>query len=159
MGNILDTNQIEAVVKQLKKLGKKTVLVGGCFDILHAGHIDFLKKSKEEGDVLIVLVESDKTIKKLKGKNRPINNQEDRTAILSNLKMVDHVIPLKPLKTDEEYTHLVKMIEPDIIAVTKGDPLIKVKEAQAKKVNARIVEIEKKENYSTTIIAERLLRV
>ncbi len=154
MGQIILIEQVQEITK-LKHLGKTLVLAGGCFDILHAGHIEFLKKAKNLGDHLIILLESDENIKRLKGKNRPINNVFDRATILANLKMIDYVIPLKPLKNDDDYTSIVKMIEPDIIAVTHGDPLIEVKENQAKQVNAKVVVLPKKENYSTSIIAKR----
>ena len=77
---------------------KNIVLVGGCFDIVHLGHLIFLEKAKAKGDILIVLLESDENIRKNKGQNRPINNQEDRALFLSKLKMVDKLDILQSLQ-------------------------------------------------------------
>ncbi len=132
----------------------KTVLVGGCFDILHIGHITFLEKAKEQGDILVVLLESDEVIRKSKGKDRPINNQEDRAKILLALKYVDRVIPLPYMKTDREYDELVEKIKPDIIATTFGDPGISHKIRQAKKlgIELKIVTNMIKDSSTTNLI-------
>lgn len=157
MGKILNIKDIPKEIENLKKNKNKIVLIGGCFDILHAGHIEFLTKAKKLGNTLIVLLESDKSVKKMKGKNRPINNQRDRLAILSNLNMVSYTIPLPDNMNNKDYDLLVKKIEPDIIAVTKGDPLFEVKKRQAKSVNAKIVSVmNRKTDYSTTVIAKKL---
>lgn len=91
-----------------------TVFTNGCFDILHRGHVDYLKRSAELGNRLIVGLNSDASIRRLKGSQRPINGQEDRKAILESLRWVDEVIIFEE---DTPY-ELIKMIRPDII--TKG---------------------------------------
>jgi rfaE bifunctional protein nucleotidyltransferase chain/domain len=91
-----------------------TVFTNGCFDILHRGHIEYLRQSKGLGDRLIVGVNSDASVKRLKGENRPINNQEDRCALLKALRFVDNVIVFNE---DTPY-ELIKRLRPDII--TKG---------------------------------------
>ena len=101
------------------KIGKK-VLVGGCFDVLHPGHIILLEKAKKLGQELIVLLESDRKVRQLKGVNRPVHNQKARAKILKALRCVDRVISLPFLPNDNKYVDLVKKIKPDIIAVTKG---------------------------------------
>lgn len=88
----------------------KIVLTNGCFDILHRGHVEFLNRSKELGDRLIVLLNSDESVKKLKGNSRPINNQEDRKFMLLNLKAVDEVI----IFNDENCSDEIRRIHPDI---------------------------------------------
>jgi FAD synthetase len=129
----------------VKSENKKNVivLVGGCFDVLHTGHILFLEKAKKLGDKLIVLLESDENIKKDKGNNRPINNQKNRAKILMSLKMVDKVIKLAEMKTDDEYLALIKKIKPKIIAVSDGDKRILLKKEQAKKVGAKLMVVTK----------------
>lgn len=97
---------------------KKIVLVGGCFDVLHPGHVIFLEKAKKMGDTLIVLLESDEKVRILKGVNRPVHTQKERARILSALTAVDQIISLPFMKTDQEYDELVKKIKPAIIAVT-----------------------------------------
>ena len=79
---------------------KITVLAGGCFDVLHPGHIVFLEKAKKAGDYLVVLLESDKKIRKLKGKGRPVHSQKERAEILSALKSVDSVVCLPYMEND-----------------------------------------------------------
>ncbi len=131
----------------------KTVLVGGCFDVLHPGHIIFLRKAKEQGDYLIVLLESDKKIKELKGKNRPFFNQKERAAVLMGVRFVDKVIPLPYLKTDEDYEKVIKKLKPDVIAATKGASDNYHKERIAKLVGAKVKYVTAIEgDYSTTKI-------
>jgi len=135
-------------MKQIKKLlhlirGKKTVLVGGCFDIVHLGHIKFLEKAKKEGNVLIILLESDKNIRKNKGEDRPINNQKNRAEFLTKLKMVDYVVELPEMKKDDDYLKLIKKIKPNVIAVSENDDNLEKKRKQAEKVGAKILVVSK----------------
>ncbi len=126
---------------ELRNKGKRIVLVGGCFDILHVGHIIFLEKAKAAGDVLFVLLEADERIKKLKGENRPINNQKDRAKILSSLACVDAVIKLPSDITDQDYDDMISKLRPHVFAVTHRDPNRRHKERQAKIVDAEIIEV------------------
>jgi FAD synthetase len=134
------------------------VLVGGVFDILHYGHIQFLKKAKAFGNYLIVALESDKNVKRLKGKKRPIHNQNQRREMLESLHFVDRVIILKDKMKDEDYQKLVKILSPRVIAVTKGDPIIEKKRRQAEEIGAELIEISKIKSSSTSQIA-RLLKI
>jgi len=106
---ILSYNNLEKSTPVLKS--KKTVLVGGCFDLIHYGHLKFLESAKEQGDFLIVALESDEFIKKHKRKLQ-VHHQYERAEILSNLIMVDLVVLLPFFKTNEEYFELVKKIHP-----------------------------------------------
>ena len=133
---------------------KKIVLVGGCFDILHYGHIHFLKKAKLLGNHLVVAIESDQNVKKLKGKERPIHNQNQRREILESLSFVDEVIILKNVMADKDYLDLVQKVRPLVIAVTTGDSMIEKKIDHAKTVGAKVIEIENTEVPSTTKIAK-----
>lgn len=135
---------------------EKKVLAGGCFDILHYGHIHFLKNAKKMGDHLVVALESDKNIKRLKGSSRPFHNESQRRETLESLTFVDEVIVLSDIMTDKDYDKLVNDIAPQIIAVTQGDPLLKKKRAQAKKIGATVVEIPKIKTHSTSTIAKLL---
>lgn len=134
----------------------KVVLVGGVFDILHYGHIHFLKKAKALGSYLIVALESDINVKRLKGEKRPIHGQYQRREMLESLHFVDKVIILKDEMKDEDYEKLVKIISPQIIAVTKGDPIIEKKQKQAAGIGARLVEIPRIKSPSTSQIAKLL---
>jgi rfaE bifunctional protein nucleotidyltransferase chain/domain len=84
--------EIKAIRKNLKKKNKKVVFTNGCFDLIHAGHIDYLTKAKKMGDVLIVGLNSDSSVTKIKGKKRPILKEAERTFILSSLKPVDYIV-------------------------------------------------------------------
>lgn len=116
---------------QNKIKNKKTVLVGGGFDILHYGHVEFLEKARAAGNFLIVLLEPDEFIESVKKRN-PIHTQKERAAILSAFHFVDSVVLLPLFSKDEDYAQLVQMIQPAVIAVTKGDPKINEKKKQAK---------------------------
>ena len=134
----------------------KKVLVGGCFDILHVGHIKFLKKAKSFGDYLIVLLESDENIKKLKGKNKPIFNLKERITVLKAIKYVDKVIVVPENPTHETYLKLIKKIKPNVVAITEGDILQKHKLNQAKLVGAKLKVIKKYKDFSSTQITKLL---
>jgi len=136
---------------------KKIVLVGGCFDIVHLGHLIFLEKAKAKGDILMVLLESDENIRKNKGQNRPINNQENRAIFLTKLKMVDYVIKLPEMKSDEDYLEILKKIKPNIIAVSEGDSALEKKKKQAKEIGARVLEVNKLiPHQSTSLIIDKI---
>ena len=114
MGKIVNKEEIINIVKNLKKENKKTVFTNGCFDILHVGHVRYLKASKKCGDVLIVGVNSDSSVRNLKGPTRPINNENDRAEIVSELGFVDYVV----LFSENSPAKLLEEIKPDIY--TKG---------------------------------------
>ena len=138
MEKIINIKKASEVCKKLKMGGKTVVLVGGCFDILHFGHIKFLKEAKKEDHVLIVALESDENIKRLKGRGRPIHSQKKRAEMLATLEVVDFVISLPLMKGNKDYLKLVKKVKPDIVAVTAGDPNFKNKQKQARIVGAKI---------------------
>jgi rfaE bifunctional protein nucleotidyltransferase chain/domain len=124
------------------------VFTNGCFDILHRGHIDYLKKSKQLGDYLIVAINSDDSVRRLKGPDRPINNQWDRKFCLEELRCVDEVIIFEE---DTPY-ELIKKISPDII--TKGGDYT-VEEVVGHDL-AKTVIIPFVEGYSSTRILNRI---
>jgi rfaE bifunctional protein nucleotidyltransferase chain/domain len=133
-----------------------TVLVGGCFDLLHYGHISFLKEAKKLGDKLIVLLESDENVKRLKGDGRPFHTQKQRKDMLKSLTCIDEVIELKPMKGNDSYYQLIHQLHPSIIAFTEGDPLLDHKMKQSEQIGAKSVIIPKIETPSTTKLAKLL---
>lgn len=135
---------------------EKTVLVGGCFDILHFGHILFLKQAKSHGDHLLVALESDESVRHMKGDLRPIHTQNQRKIMLESLTFVDEVLPLPPMKSDDEYRNLVERLKPSVIAVTQGDPILGKKKSQAEAIGARLVVIPKIHTPSTSQLAKLL---
>ena len=136
-----------------KKSEGRIVLTGGCFDILHIGHVRFLSEAKGMGDYLIVLLESDQKVKELKGKNRPVFIQKERAEMLSALRSVDLIVLLQMMENDSDYLNLVAKIKPDIIAVTEDDPHIKMKIRQAKEVGAMLKIISLTKTFSTSKLA------
>ena len=135
---------------------KKIVLVGGCFDLLHFGHISFLKQAKALGDHLIVALESDENVRHMKGDARPIHTQAQRKEMLESLSFVDEVIALPAMHGDRDYYELVRNIKPSIIAVTQGDTSLVKKREQAEEIGANLVEIPKIHTPSTSQLAKLL---
>ncbi len=129
----------DTLARQCPKTNK-VVLVGGCFDILHYGHIEFLRKAKEQGDHLIVALEPDESIMNYKHRH-PIHNQLQRAEILSSLHFVDEVLLLPTLHGFNDYNKLVQYINPQVIAVTKGDSQTQNKRIQAESIGAMVVEV------------------
>lgn len=157
MKKILTIKQATKLSKEFHKQHKRIVLAGGCFDILHVGHIRFLQKAKARGDVLFVMLESDVTITKLKGKKRPINGQKIRAEILVALTSVDIVIMLPELQSNKAYDSVILQLKPAIIATTIGDPNRSHKLRQAKLVDGQLVGVTGKvADASTTRLASLL---
>lgn len=155
MNKIISVNKAQEISKKLKEKNKTIVVSGGCFDILHIGHIKFLENAKKQGDYLFILLENDENVKKLKGNNRPINNQQDRAQILAAMSFVDYVVPLDEMKTNSDYDNLIYKINPNIITTTKNDPQGIHNERQAKKINAKVCYvINRIEDKSTSRLAE-----
>jgi D-beta-D-heptose 7-phosphate kinase/D-beta-D-heptose 1-phosphate adenosyltransferase len=114
--HIKSFEDITAIVKHYKESGKKVVFTNGCFDILHVGHVKYLQIAKSFGDVLIVGLNSDASVSRLKGPSRPVNMAEDRAYLLAALEAVDFVVPFE----DDTPYELIKMIAPDTL-VKGGD--------------------------------------
>lgn len=102
---------IDAITSPLRLVGKKIVFTNGVFDILHYGHIDYLTEAKALGDVLIVGVNSDSSVKKFKSPSRPVQSEQDRLHIVAALKPVDYVIMFE----EETPEKLIKLVKPDVL--------------------------------------------
>lgn len=135
---------------------QKVVLVGGCFDLLHFGHHTFLQNAKNEGDILLVALESDEHIKHKKNR-QPIHTQQERAEILAALSYIDAIILLPYMSRDDEYRELVQNIKPSVIAVTAGDPHKGKKAHHAQNIGAEIVEVTSLiPRFATSAIIESL---
>lgn len=108
---ILNEDELLTAVKEARSLGKRIIFTNGCFDVLHAGHVTYLNLAKQLGDYLIVAVNSDESIRKLKGPQRPINNIKDRMTVLAGLEAVDWVIPF----ADDTPERLLRLIQPHVL--------------------------------------------
>ncbi|MCI6152502.1 D-glycero-beta-D-manno-heptose 1-phosphate adenylyltransferase [Fusobacterium perfoetens] len=150
---LIDREFGKQLVEMLKAQNKKVVFTNGCFDILHVGHLRYLNEAKRQGDVLIVGVNSDSSVKKLKGESRPINNQYDRAEMLGGLKAVDFTVIFEE-DTPEE---LIACLKPSIHVkggdYTKDDlPETKIVESYGGEV--RILSFV--EGKSTTNIVKKI---
>lgn len=108
---ILPLEAAQKLVSQVKQLGKTVVFTNGCFDILHAGHVQYLEKAKALGDFLVVAINSDASVRRLKGEKRPINSEHDRAYILSRLKPVDAVV----LFEEDTPLRIIEALLPDVL--------------------------------------------
>lgn len=113
---IKDHKKLGELVKNWKKLGLKIVLVSGTWDLFHVGHAEYLERAKEQGDLLIVGVDSDEKVRQRKGPTRPIVPEGERVRILSHLRHVD-AVTLKP--ASEKPNGLIKIIKPDVLVMSK----------------------------------------
>ena len=138
----------EELQKRLMLLDKTIVFTNGCFDILHAGHVKYLQEAKSYGDILVLGLNSDASVKRLKGNSRPINNEEDRATVLSALEAIDFVIVF-----DEDTPYeLIKLVQPDIL-VKGGD--YEGKEVVGSDIAKETRLVQFVEGKSTTKIIER----
>jgi D-beta-D-heptose 7-phosphate kinase/D-beta-D-heptose 1-phosphate adenosyltransferase len=136
--------------------GKRIVFTNGCFDILHSGHVTYLHCAKELGDVLIVGINTDESIKRIKGDSRPINPLHDRLKVLSGLTAVDHVITFGE-ENDDTPIPVIKVVQPDVFA--KGGDYTKKKLPEAQTVESlggKIVFLPHIPDHSTTMIIDRI---
>ncbi|MCD6093710.1 MAG: D-glycero-beta-D-manno-heptose 1-phosphate adenylyltransferase [Candidatus Omnitrophica bacterium] len=113
---IKEIEELKEIVEELKREGKKIVFTNGCFDILHIGHINYLREAKNKGDALIIGLNNDASVKKIKGQGRPIIPQNERAEILAALEFVDFVTIFE----EETPLNLIKEIKPDVL-VKGGD--------------------------------------
>jgi len=141
--NIKSIEDFSDTLRTIKSSNKKIIFTNGCFDILHVGHVKYLAKAKKLGDILIVGINSDDSVKRLKGDKRPINNLYDRSCVLASLNSVDYVIPFE----EETPIKLIEAIVPDIL-VKGGD--YKGKEVVGENIAKELVLIDFIEGRSTS---------
>ncbi|MBU0487572.1 MAG: D-glycero-beta-D-manno-heptose 1-phosphate adenylyltransferase [Bacteroidetes bacterium] len=153
---ILSAHNISTLVREWKQQGKKIVFTNGCFDILHYGHVFYLARAAEEGDILIVGVNSDISVRNIKGKDRPLTKETARFFQVASLQMVSAVVPFD----DNTPFNLIDLIRPDVL----------VKGADYKPENivgydivmqngGKVVTVEIAEGFSTTGILDLLKKI
>lgn len=155
MGKIFKIDELVKFREKAKIKGKKVVFTNGCFDILHRGHVELLEKAKRLGDFLIVALNSDSSMKKIKGEKRPILDEDDRAYILVSLKCVDAVC----LFDEETPAEIINKLKPDIL-VKGGD--YKINEVVGREsvynVGGEVVTIPLVEGKSTKGIIEKIIK-
>ena len=113
---IEDRKDLKKVVERLKKEGKRVVFTNGCFDLIHVGHTRYLQEARKLGDVLIVGVNSDRSVRRIKGKKRPVIPEEERAEVLSALQCVDFVV----IFHEPDPLNIISLLKPDVL-VKGGD--------------------------------------
>lgn len=155
MGKIFKIDELVKFREKAKIEGRKVVFTNGCFDILHRGHVELLEKAKSLGDFLIVALNSDSSMKKIKGEKRPILNENDRAYILASLKCVDAVC----LFDEETPAEIIDKLKPDIL-VKGGD--YKINEVVGREsvynIGGEVVIIPLVEGKSTKEIIEKIIK-
>lgn len=151
MGKIVTWNELSESVERLRTQGKKIVFTNGCFDIIHIGHIRYLKEAKRLGDILIIGLNSDSSISRIKP-GRPVNPQDQRAEVLSSLEMVDYITIF-----DEDTPYeLIKRIKPDVLV--KGGDWEK-EEIIGSDIATMTYSLPYIEGISTTEIIERIKKL
>jgi rfaE bifunctional protein nucleotidyltransferase chain/domain len=155
-GKIKNLEEILSIVSHLKENGRKIVFTNGCFDLLHIGHLRTLQKAKSLGDILIVGVNSDDSVKQIKGRSRPITPENERAEIIAALECVDYVV----IFSERDPIKLIKAIKPDV-HVKGGDyDMNKLPEAKiVRSYGGKVVLSEKISNHSTTEIIRRIINI
>jgi rfaE bifunctional protein nucleotidyltransferase chain/domain len=152
---IIDIKQLTARARELREQGRKIVFTNGCFDLLHVGHVRYLARARALGDLLVVGINGDRSVRELKGANRPINNEQDRAEVVAALESVDLVTIFPEVRA----TRLLEVVQPAVYA--KGgdytpETLNAEEQAVLQKVGADIRIIPYEQGYSTTRLLEKL---
>ena len=156
MGKRITLTSLKKELELKKRRGKKIVFTNGCFDLVHAGHVRYLKKARSLGDILVIGMNTDKSVRKIKGKNRPIVDEKDRAEVLSALECVDYVVFFgepTPLK-------LITAIKPDVLvkgADWKHGEIVGEKVVKANKGSVRRVRLAP--GRSTTDIINKIKKI
>ena len=153
--SVFNQNEMDEFIKLIKKWkneGEKIVFTNGCFDLLHRGHVTYLKKAAQLGTRFIVGVNSDKSVSRLKGKKRPIQNIEDRVYILNELPYIDAIVVFD----EDTPLNLISLLKPDVL-VKGGD--YKKDEIVGRNYAKEVIVIPFIENCSTTNIINKILKI
>jgi D-glycero-beta-D-manno-heptose 1-phosphate adenylyltransferase len=153
---ILPLDRAIETVQELKRQGKRIVFTNGCFDLLHPGHTRYLAKAKHLGDVLIVAVNSDASVRELKGADRPIVPEAERAEILAALEAVDYVT----IFSDPTPQEIIARILPDVLVKGAGwAPDEIVGRAETEAAGGRVVSLPAEEGFSTSALIQAALKV
>ena len=147
--------QMRAVVARLKGRGKKVVFTNGCFDILHVGHVRYLQRAKNQGDVLVVGLNTDRSVKEIKGEKRPVVPEKERAEILAALEFVDYVVPFdetNPLR-------LIEALKPNVLVKGADWPKSRIVGREiVEKIGGRVVRVPLVAGASSTGVIEKIIK-
>ncbi len=156
MNKILDRNTLKNELDPLRKKGKKIAFTNGCFDILHIGHIRYLREAKKTADILVLAINSDASVKKIKGEKRPLVPQEDRAEIMAALEFIDFVT----IFDETTPLELINLLKPDVLI--KGGDWAQDKVVgrdEIKKWGGKLTLIPEINGKSTTSIVDKIRQV
>jgi len=146
---IVDINQLKAYLERAKEMRRKIAFTNGCFDILHKGHVTYLRKAASMGDILVLGLNSDSSVKRLKGESRPINSESDRAEVMAALEFIDFIIIF-----DEDTPYeLIKAVKPDVL-IKGGD--YKIEDVVGTEFAKKTVIVDFVDGYSTTQTIESM---
>ena len=156
MNKILERNELREKMEELRNNGKKIAFTNGCFDILHVGHVRYLREARKTADVLVLALNSDSSVRSIKGEKRPLMNEKERAEILAALEFVDFVTIFPELTPLE----LINYLKPDVL-IKGGDwPEEKVVgREEVKQWGGRVAIIPEVEGKSTTNIVEKIKKL
>ena len=155
---LVEIEQLCSIITDLRTAGWRIVFTNGCFDVIHPGHILHLQQARQEGDVLVVALNSDKSIRRLKGSNRPIFNQQERGMVLNALESVDYIIIFDTLRV----TNIIEAIQPAIYVKGGGytaETLVSEEYEALERCGAQIIILPEIGGFSTTGVIERIHNV
>ncbi len=148
--------ELKEIIARVKARGKKVVFTNGCFDILHLGHIRYLKKASSLGDILVVGLNTDRSVRQIKGEKRPIIPQKERAEVLAALEFVDYVV----LFDEPDPFSLIEKVKPTILVKGADWPKDKIIGREVvEKVGGRVVRIPLVPGVSSSGVIERIIQV
>jgi rfaE bifunctional protein nucleotidyltransferase chain/domain len=152
---IIDRKSLIPILAGLRKEGKKVVFTNGCFDLLHVGHLRYLEQAREEGDLLVLGLNSDRSVRELKGETRPLLPQEERAEMMAALSMVDYII----IFDERTPLNLIKELRPDILVKGgdwKREDIVGGKEVES--AGGRVVVVPEIPGRSTSNLIAEIVR-
>ncbi len=155
MGKLVSQEEAAGILEAARAVGRVVVFTNGCFDLLHAGHVEYLQRAKALGDLLVVGVNSDDSVRRIKGPDRPINRLADRSLVLAGLASVDLVVPFE----EADPGRLISTLQPDILVKGEDWPEEDIvgREVVASR-GGKVVRIPVRAGLSTSLLVERILR-
>ena len=153
---MLGLNRLAAVVRRLRRQGKSVAFTNGCFDLLHAGHLDYLERIRSKADCLIVAVNSDSSVRRIKGSGRPILPARERAALVAALKPVDYVT----IFSESTPLQVIRLLKPDLLAKGgdwKADRIVGRKEVESR--GGRVLVVPYLKGHSTSGLIRRIRKL
>ena len=147
--------EMKSIVARLKACGKKVVFTNGCFDILHVGHVRYLRRARKHGDILIVGVNTDRSVKEIKGEKRPIVPEKERAEVLSALEFVDYVV----LFDEPDPLSLIESLRPTVLVKGSDWPKEKIVGREiVEKTGGKVIRVPLVPGASSSGVIEKIIK-